>query len=348
MSAHNEVQSLGSRGPQRNANDSLSERLGALAEDRNHTAGELVLLAAAESQLACTEGAFMPGMVQGESRRSAADLAQALAPLEEQHGWRGPLARWIHSLLSLERVAQEDGLDAPFHELVAEECGLWLEPSSEDATRAWGGRPLGPGVRLVAREAPLAALQKDLEPGGVVLVAAPSDHVGACLAQHTSGCKVILSDGGATLAGRSLARQLVQAGCEVRFVYDSALPSLVHEVDAVWIGTEALGAEGFVAPVGTRTVVAEAIRQEVSLRLLATADLVLPGAALRLPQWGDEESWRLWEDPVNRVLLESQPFERVPFSQQLMIASEKGLLRPSDYALAALDTETPRRLSTSG
>jgi hypothetical protein len=348
MSADYEVQALGSTGPEMPPDEPLIECFRELAQDRIRTAGELLLVSASKCLQACGGGTFVRPLEGGDRCLRPADLEQALAPLMEQHGWRGPVRRWLHSLLGIEKVAASDGLQAPFHELVAEECGLWIEPNDEDAARAWGGRPLGRGVRLVNRDAPLPALQEGLDSEGVVLVAAPSEHVGACLARHAAGCHVILSDGGATLAGRLLARQLAQAGCEVRFVYDSALPGLVHEADMVWIGTEAIGAEGFVAPVGTRMVLAEAVRQEVPLRLLATSDLVLPGADLELPRWGDEETWRLWEDPVNRALLESQPFERVPFPQQLMVACEQGLLRPSDYALAVLDTETPRRFSTSG
>lgn len=344
MTAHIEEQTLGSTGPQRSSQDALDQRLVVLVKDREQSARDLVRAAAIECIRSCSGGSFCSGEQGGLSPQA---LALALAPFARQHAWRGPVSRWIHSLLGLERVAAEDGLVAPFHELVAEECGLWLEASGKDVLQGWGGRPLGVGLRLAPADGPLAAAQTDLDPEGVVLVASPSDLIEACLVGSGGGRRVILSDGGPTLTGRALARKLIQAGCEVRFAYDSALPGLVQEADAVWVGSETLGAAGFVAPLGTATVLAEAQRKEVPVRLLATPDLVLPGAALELPPWGDSEHWRLWEDPVPRAHLESQPFERVPYSQQLTIACEEGLLRPSEYALAVLDTESPRRLSRS-
>jgi len=330
MTPSGPVQHFGSTAPSAAPREPLRARLAPLLGDRVAASALVARALAQELLLEC---------VHTWSADAAFDedaLRVALADVWSEQGWRGPVARLLRALEDAPGVARTDGIEGGLVRHLVSELGPWIQPGAEE--RAWSGRALAPGTRCVSRSAPAPALAPDLQADAVVLVATPSEHVQACALAIDLEVTFVLSQGGPTFAGRPLAEDLVRAGRRVRFVHEAALPGLVGEADAVWFGTEAVGSGEFLAPHGAHTVLAEAERLGVPARLLATADLVMPGGALELPAWGETEAWRLWEDAPARMHLEAQPFAPCPFTAHLMVASERGLVRPAELAIGTLDT----------
>ena len=127
-------------------------------------------------------------------------------------------------------------------------------------------------------------------------------------------------------------------GVRLTLVYDAALPGLLGRADRVWLGTEAIGAQAFLAAVGTRLLLQEAERLEVRSAVLATSDKLMPRGALAPPAWGARDGWLLWEDAPEGVRLESQPYEPVALDLPEFFITEHGAGSATDLALRALRT----------
>ncbi len=316
----------------------LAEQLAPLALERNAGADDVVRRVARAAHL----------WLAAEPQRTGA--GEQLAVLERElggiwaaHAWRGPVAGLRAALAAASRAAAE--LRADEREVLLEECALWCDDrSAEESEDTWSGVPLAPGVRLPDRArvaAPFLAGPDALERGEVIVVHGWSDTVARTLeALQRAGFapEAIVSEGGADLGGRRLARRLVAAGINVRFVFDGALYDAVRRADRVWLGTDAIGAQGFLARLGTRVLLQEARRNEVRSAVLATSDKLVPGGHLELPRWCEDEPWLLWERPPSGVTVVSQAYEAVPLDLVDVFASEFGLVDAAELAVRALRT----------
>ncbi len=312
----------------------LPERFKPLAGDRAASARELVLEA---SELLAGWAFARQGDWGGESAKR--ELDAGLAAFERAHVWRGPVARWLVALRGTLRIARERS-ELAARELLIEELGLWQGgEQGEGAAATWRGDPLGPGVRLPDRSAGARAIAPEIGRAEVFLVHGWSETVAVAL-ETLFGLglapRVVLSEGGADLGGRRMARRLSMAGLDVELVYDLALFDRLPEADRVWTGTEAVGAGALLARRGTRAFLEEARRMEVECTVVTTSDKLTPGGALELPSWPLEERWILWEDAPARVDLDPQTHERVPFALADDFLTEAGRESAAELALRAL------------
>lgn len=311
----------------------LERRLGSWEADRASDAEGLVT----EMCEGLTEE-----FVQTRELESWADarafVTSTLAPLRAAHGWRAPVARWFRSLDELVTRGEVGRYEAPARELLIEELGLWLGGHGAGESD-WSGAPLEEGRRMPDRVRVAGHATQDLERGEVILVHGYTRTVLRALEeaqQRGLSPEVVVTEGGPDLGGRRMARALVAAGVKVRMVYDAALLTHVNRSDRVWLGTEAIGAEGFLARVGTASLLQESLRREVPVQVLATSDKVAPQGELTLPAWGEEDAWLLWERAPEGVRLESQAFEVVPFDAHLLFLTEHGPLGVAELAVRAL------------
>lgn len=273
-------------------------------------------------------------------------LPRALEEIDREQGWRAPIARLVASLRGLEEVRRVDGLQEATSTLALSELGRWLTSSSTDG--AWSGRALAPGWRQPAFDPALrAAASRRPEAGTLLVAGVPSEVLLSALEDVLPPVRILLSPAGSTLPGREAAEALLAQGCSLTFVADAALPAEVARADAVWLGTEALGSEGFLAPTGTSTVLREAARREVPATLVTMSDQWAPQGQVRLPEWGQLEAWRLWEDAPPRIDLRAQPFEVVAWHPHLSIASDCGLQGHAEFAVSAMDVTDPHDCEAS-
>jgi len=320
----------GSPGPAR-----LEETLAPVARDHASSAAELVLEASASVVRWLQESGDEQGW---EELRS--ELDRELATLTDSHGWRGTFACWFDALDRTLAAGLAGEFHAPAREVLAEELGLWLGGQGA-GTDEWDGEPLASGRRLPDRARCVEALLTDLERGEVIAVHGWSETVQMALEEVQGrglAPEIVLSEGGPDLGGRRMARQLAHSGAKVRLVYDTALFGVLQRADRVWLGTEAIGAEAFLARVGTRVLVEEAARLGVPCSILATSDKLMPAGELLTPNWCEQATWLLWEHAPEGVRLDSQAFEAVPLDIPDHFATEHGLLNAAELSLRSLRT----------
>lgn len=321
----------------------LTDELAPLAEDRGAGADDVArrIARAAHGWLAeASPESLALGTRDDAACTWHAALESELAAVFASHAWRGPVAGLRAALAGVARGAFGDERAA-----LLEECALWCEDrTDEEGDTPWDGAPLAPGVRLPDRgrvATPFLTGPEGLERGEVVVVHGWSETVARALeAAHRAGLapEAIVTEGGPDLGGRRLARRLSAAGLPVRFVYDAAAADCVRRADRVWLGTDAIGARGFVARIGTRVMLQEARRAEVRVAVLATSDKLVPGGELALPRWCEDEPWLLWERPPRGVVIASQAYEAVPLELAGVFATEFGLCGAAELSVRALRT----------
>jgi len=267
---------------------------------------------------------------------NGSELEAELGPWIEEQAWRGPCALWLDSArlawASAAERSEEGGHGSP-HELLVEEASAWCGEEEAES---------GADRRLPSRAALASFAAADLGRGEVILVTAWSETVALALeAAWRLGRRpeVLLGEGMPGVDGRRMARRLSRAGIPVTMSYDAALLDLVPRADRVWLSTEAIGAGAFLGRRGTRSLLEECSRREVPAKILATSDKLVPGGELRLPAWGERDTWLLWEDAPEGVRLESQCFERVPLDLAGGLLTEIGFETPSALHLRALRVE---------
>ena len=323
----------------------LSRRLESLAVNRESSARELVGVA---SEAVEAWARARPKGWSGERARS--DLAQGLGDLRREQGWRGTIARWSAALEGALDIAQAEGHVA--RELLAEELGLWrggVDQASESPPEFWDGEPLGPGRRLPCLSSGVRRIAPDLARGETLAVHGWSPAVAEAVETlHDLGMEphVVVSEGGADLGGRRLARRLIAHGVPVRLVYDLALVEELTAADRLWVGCEAVGAGAILTRRGTRVLLAEARRSEVPTALVTTSDELAPAGDLALPRWPEEEGWLLWEHAPQGVQLSSQCFERVPDTLPDVFLTEVGWESAAELALRALQVGAEPKLQS--
>jgi len=311
----------------------LAERVAAVAEDRGATAAEVARRVAREAH------AWLSGPDAPDADAAAA-REHELAEVARTHGWRAPVAALLDGLSRAAAAAGRaaaSGAAAPefaAREAMAAECALWIGDGAE--------------LRLPSRErcaAPLLEGAMGLEEGETILVHGWSETVarGIELARARGlGPAAVVSEGGADLGGRRLARRLVAGGIPVTFVYDAAIAGAVEEVDRVWLGSDAIGPQAFVGRVGVRALLERARDADVDAVLLATTDKLVSSARPELPAWSAEERWHLWEGAPDSVDVRAQAFERAPLDLVRAVATEGGALAPAAVRARIAAAAAPR------
>lgn len=277
------------------------------------------------------------------------DIEKGLSAWSTEHDWRGPCAVWMDSVRRTFHWAREARAAGGLRGVMAEELSLWLwgrEPGLEhleDFSAHWNGEPLAPGRRMPLRTDLAQRAARTLERGETILVTAFSETVCAAMeAAERAGKKpaMLIGEGQPNLEGRRMARRLSRLGIQVTLCYDNALANNLPRADRIWLSTEAIGVDAFLARVGTTRLLEEAARLSVPALLLATSDKLMPGGHLFLPAWCERDTWILWEDPPEGVRLEPQPYEAVPLDMAGAVVTEVGLESPAALHLRRLRLET--------
>ncbi len=306
----------------------LAQRLLELAHDRASSGGALVL---DTSQTIHDWLLEQPDELGWNAL--GVELEQALREWIGEQAWRGTCALWLDSLRRAWHWGRAAQLESPPRNVLAEELGLWLWARDEDLAghpeldAVWDGVPLSAGRRLPRRRVLAGHAARTLEQGETVLATAFSESVMLALeAAQRSGRKptLLMAEALPNLDARRMARRLAQAGIPVHLCYDSGLLSAVPRADRIWLSTEGIGVEAFLARIGTRTLLEEADRREIPVAVLATSDKLVPGGELALPAWASRDTWLLWDDAPEGVQLESQCFEAVPLDLAPHFITEVG------------------------
>ncbi len=148
------------------------------------------------------------------------------------------------------------------------------------------------------------------------------------------GVRVLLAESRPMNEGQGLARALAKAGVPTWYAVDAALPLLLPQAGAVWIGVDAVREKSFVTKAGTYALLLVARELSVPVYALAQRAKFLPDRCTRLtlPRRAGEE---VWPDAPPGVSVVNPPFEEVPLGLLRGVVTESGFLGPREIADAA-------------
>jgi len=148
------------------------------------------------------------------------------------------------------------------------------------------------------------------------------------------GVKVLLSESRPMNEGRGLARALAEAGVPSWLAVDAALPLLLPQAGAVWIGVDAVREKTFVTKAGTYALLLVARELNVPAYAFAQRAKFLPDRCTRLtlPR---RPAGEVWEDAPPLVSVVNTPFEEVPLALVRGVLTEGGFLAAREIEDAA-------------
>lgn len=310
---------------------SLADRLQECTGDRSASARAVTREAAKELRSWLSERPQGWGLSSHSESSAGLELERGWGEWARAHGWRGPCALLLDSLRRAYAAARTGAREGGVRGALSEELEHWLLAEAS-----------APGARLASRRAVAEHAAAGLDQDESVLVHGYSETVAQALcAAQEAGLRpsVTVGAGAPDQSGKRLARHLAEHDVEVRVVWDAVALATAAAADRIWIGTEALGAGQFTGLVGTGLLLEGAARAEVPVEVLTSADKWVPGGALELPVWGDEQTWNLWSRAPEGATLESQPFEITSCDLVTAWITERGRESLADFSLRAMRIE---------
>lgn len=158
--------------------------------------------------------------------------------------------------------------------------------------------------------------------------------------------RVILAESRPGLEGRDAARALADAGIETWLVADAALPLLLSQASALWLGADAVTEHGVVNKIGSYTAALAAREHGVPAYAIAVRKKLMPGetAALGIREMPPAE---IWEAAPAGVRPRNVYFEMVPISLLRGVVVEDSVLGTTEVAVAARDRALPAELAAA-
>ena len=156
--------------------------------------------------------------------------------------------------------------------------------------------------------------------------------------------RALCAEGRPRLEGRRLATALAAAGLPVWLVADAALPLLLSQVHALWIGADAVTDRGVINKIGSFATALAAREYSVPVYALAVRKKFLPAGtgALKIVEMPPGE---LWEEPATGVRPRNLYFEVVPLELLRGVVVEDGVLGPTEAAIVARERPLPEELA---
>jgi len=139
---------------------------------------------------------------------------------------------------------------------------------------------------------------------------------------------------------------LAAAGIEAWVVADAALPFLLSQAHALWIGADAVTDTGVLNKIGSYTCALAAREHGVPAWAIAVRRKLLPVAtpALGIAEMPPAE---IWEDPPAGVRPRNVYFEMVPMALLRGVVLETEVLGATEVAVAAKDRALPSELAAA-
>ena len=144
--------------------------------------------------------------------------------------------------------------------------------------------------------------------------------------------------------GRQTAARLAGLGIPVWLVADAALPLLLSQATAVWLGADAVTDRGVINKIGSFATALAAREHSVPVYAIATRRKFLPAstAALRIDEMPPEE---VWKEAPETVKPRTLYFELVPLTLFAGIVVEDGVLGTTEAATLARERPLPNDLA---
>jgi len=155
--------------------------------------------------------------------------------------------------------------------------------------------------------------------------------------------RALVAEGRPLLEGRATAAALAAAGVPVWLVADAALPLLLSQASAVWLGADAVTDRGVVNKIGSFAIALAAREHSVPVYALAGRRKFLPSStdALKIVEQPPAE---VWDAPPEGVQPRNIYFELVPLELVRGVVVEDGVLGPTEAAQLARERALPEGL----
>jgi translation initiation factor 2B subunit (eIF-2B alpha/beta/delta family) len=156
--------------------------------------------------------------------------------------------------------------------------------------------------------------------------------------------RALVAEGRPALEGRTLAAALGAAGLPTWLVVDAALPLVLAQATALWIGADAVTDRGVVNKVGSFAAALAAREHSVPVYALADRRRFLPATtpALKIVEMPPDE---VWESPAEGVQPRNVYFELVPMPLLRGVVVEDTVLGPTEAAATARERALPEELA---
>jgi translation initiation factor 2B subunit (eIF-2B alpha/beta/delta family) len=157
---------------------------------------------------------------------------------------------------------------------------------------------------------------------------------------------VLVAESRPRFEGRDTARALAEAGIETWLVADAALPLLLSQASALWIGADAVTDVGVLNKIGSYTAALAAREHGVPAWAIAVRRKLLPAGtpALGIAEMPASE---IWDAPPAGVRPRNVYFEMVPLPLLRGVVVEDSVLGATEVAVAAKDRELPAELAAA-
>jgi translation initiation factor 2B subunit (eIF-2B alpha/beta/delta family) len=158
--------------------------------------------------------------------------------------------------------------------------------------------------------------------------------------------RVLVAESRPRLEGRDTARALAEAGIETWLVADAALPLLLSQASALWIGADAVTDVGVLNKIGSYTAALAAREHGVPAWAIAVRRKLLPAGtpALGIAEMPASE---IWDAAPAGVRPRNVYFEMVPLPLLRGVVVEDSVLGATEVAVAAKDRELPAELAAA-
>ena len=158
------------------------------------------------------------------------------------------------------------------------------------------------------------------------------------------GPRALVGEGRPLLHGRALASALGLAGVPTWLVVDAALPMLLSQAAALWLGAAAVTDRGAIVAVGGFAAALAARESSVPVYVLAPRRKFLPGttAALLIEERPTAE---VWDAPTAGVRPRNVHAEMLPLELLRGVVVEDGVLGPTEAATVARERPLPGPLA---
>lgn len=158
--------------------------------------------------------------------------------------------------------------------------------------------------------------------------------------------RVLVAESRPRLEGRDTARALAAAGIEAWLVADAALPMLLSQASALWIGADAVTDSGVFNKIGSYTAALAAREHGVPAWAIAVRRKLMPIAT---PALGIAEmpAAEIWDAAPSGIQPRNVYFEMVPMALLRGVVVEDSVLGATEVAVAAKDRELPAELAAA-
>ncbi len=204
---------------------------------------------------------------------------------------------------------------------------------------------LGAAIESVARSAAATLTGK----GAWIATLSHSGTVLAALRLlHAAGRapRVLLAEGRPGNEGRAMAAALAESGIATLLVVDAALPLLLSQASALWLGADAVTEFGVLNKIGSYAAALAAREHGVPVYALASRRKFLPAGTPALAI-AEQPPAEVWDAPPARVRPRNFYFEIVPLTLLQGIAVEDCVIGPAEAKIVADDRALPDELASA-